>query len=96
MNNITPRKEDFSEGVTTDVEQDVIQRFFSDDSETTYKIGDRVKKATYDTGDIHEKGTRGVVTGAMMDVEMEYYLVDFRDGDGNIAMTLKYKIELDD
>jgi hypothetical protein len=66
----------------------------SDKPECKYKRGDRVEKATYESGDIHKIGTKGVVMGTIFNKEIgEGYLVQF-ENDPNMSFTMQYKIKL--
>ena len=93
--NMQKRGEGLEAGLSSEMQDELLEEFFSDDSETKYKIGDRVQKATYDYGDVHEIGRPGVVIGAMLDNNMEIYMVKFEgDAEEEICMTLAYKLKL--
>lgn len=67
----------------------------SDKSNCEFKRGDRVIKVTYDPGDFHQIGTKGIVIGSIYEKTLgEAYLVQF-DGDEHACFTIKYKIKLD-
>lgn len=99
MSSFRTRGKGFEKGVEGRSEEDLVKKFFSDDSETTFKIGDKVKKATDEPGDAQEKGRKGVIMGALYEPESklsdEYYMVQFA-GDEAVTMTLLYKIEADE
>ena len=65
----------------------------SDKPECKFKRGDRVYKATYEKGDIHEIGTVATVVGSIFEKTVgEAYLVLF-EGDENMCFTIGAKLK---
>lgn len=92
MSYIKKRGEGLTQGFETGTEDDIFEEYFGDDSQTHYKIGDRVQKATEEWGDVHPKGTQYIITGAMHDNGRDIYMVQ-EPGSKEMCMTVPYKIE---
>lgn len=86
-----------SGGFSTMMRDSFVDKMMEGDNRCDFKVGDRVKKATYEEGDVHAKGTPGIVVGSMYiedqtDDYSEAYLVIFNNEE-NPCFTVKYKLE---
>lgn len=89
----TVEKKSLSKGLSSEIEDGLIESIFDDDSNCEYKVGDKVVTITEEPGNVFPKGTKGIVLGAFEEEGVEYYLVMFNE---HKSITLKYKIGLDE
>lgn len=84
-------------GKIIEAADELIDLFQKGDDRCEFKIGNRIKKKTYEVGDCHQIGHEGIVIGSLYLEDEEFfkenYLVQFK-GDEEICITVKYKIEL--
>ena len=83
-------------GATVEVDNDFVTNMMNnDDPNCSLKRGDKVLKATYATGDIHDIDTPGVIVGTIFEKTLgEAYLVQFK-GDEEMCFTIKAKLKLE-
>ena len=83
----------------TYTDEKVIEALKKGDSRCEFKLGNKVKKKTFEKGDIHQIGHEGIITGSVYIEDLpeklrEAYLVKF-ELDEHECFTVGYKIELD-
>ena len=91
-NTIKPLK---NGGFSVEINEDFYNAMLTTDHpECEFKRGDRVKKAVYEPGDIHQIGAKGIVVGTLFEKTLgEAYLIKFDDQE-HCVFTIKYKLKL--